>query len=104
MIFSISQAASGYLQLLEIRIECEFGVDHPPGRWVAPTVSSFTQGALLLNQRKAGAWAWNIPTVPAANASLGSTHRPVQLILLITPSCVALARVSTVLTPWGLLK
>src|SRR4029077_303769 len=38
-----------------------------------------------------GAWACSMPTLPVANASLGSTHRPVHEIGLIAPLLVAAA-------------
>ena len=84
--------------------ECEFGVEKPPGRCIASTVFSSTQSDLPLNQRKAGAWACSMPTVPAAKALLGSTQRPVQLILSIAPLSVASASRSTSATASGVLN
>src|SRR3954447_26808394 len=45
-----------------------------------------------------------MPTVPEANAPFGSTHRPVQAILLIAPDAVALARRSSNSAAAGVLK
>src|SRR5438874_83842 len=45
-----------------------------------------------------------MPTVPDANAPFGSTHRPVQAILLMAPEAVDLARRSSSSAAAGVLK
>src|SRR6478736_2293418 len=45
-----------------------------------------------------------MPTVPEANAPFGSTHLPVQAILLIAPEAVDLARRSSSSAAAGVLK
>src|SRR5215212_5984372 len=71
------------------------GVAQLPGICPAPSVSPLIHGPLPLIQKKAGAWACSMPTLPVANASFGSTQRPVHEIGLMAPLLVAAASLVT---------
>src|SRR5687768_6971475 len=102
--FRKSQARSGFLLPLEMPRPCELGVAQLPGICAAPSVSPLIHGPLPLIQKKAGAWACSMPTLPVANASLGSTQRPVQEIGLIAPLLVAAASLVTTSSAFAVLK
>src|SRR4029079_18755799 len=70
----------------------------------APSLSPAIHGPLPLTQKKAGAWACSMPTLPVANASLGSTQRPVHEIGLMAPLLVAAASLPTTSSAFAVLK
>ena len=89
--FTKSQARSGFFEPLEMPRPWLLGVAQLPGICAAPSVSPLIHGPLPLIQKKAGAWACSMPTLPVAKASLGSTQRPVHEIGLMAPLLVASA-------------
>src|SRR5450759_1241980 len=69
-----------------------------------PSVSGVTQLPCPLKKKYAGECACSIPMLPAPNAPLGSTQRPVHEILLIALLCVALASLSSTSAALGVLN
>src|SRR5690242_7262413 len=103
-IFRNSKAISGFFEPFEMPWPCELGVDQSPGTSAMPSVSALIHGAWPRMKKKAGESACSIPTLLAANAPFGSTHRPVHEILLIDPSAVPLASASRTCAAFGVLK